>query len=311
MSAVDGETSSGEGTKAPAGVSWRGLFDMKLVRSPAAMARLAAKWPAPVALVPTMGALHAGHLALVDRARRAVGPRGLVAVSLFVNPTQFGPREDFARYPRPLRRDLGLCRERGVDLVFHPGAGAMYAGDASVTVDETLLSSGLCGRARPGHFRGVCTVVAKLLNLVRPAVAVFGRKDYQQLAVIERMVRDLNIPVRIIGVDTVREPDGLAMSSRNAHLGTAERAQAPALRRALLAAAQEARAGQRARAIRAAVERRLKAEAPLGRVDYIELRDATSLEEIAALGRRPAVLALAVFFGPVRLIDNGLIYPAG
>lgn len=277
---------------------------MKLVRTPAAMARMASRWPAPAALVPTMGALHAGHLALVDRARRAVGPGGIVAVSIFVNPTQFGPKEDFARYPRPLRRDLALCRERGVDVVFNPDAAEMYAPDASVTVDEASLSLGLCGRLRPGHFRGVCTVVAKLFNLVRPTVAVFGRKDYQQLAVIQRMVRDLNMPVRIVGLDTVREADGLAMSSRNVHLSPEERAQAPALRRALLAAAAEAKPGQRAATICARVERRLKAQAPLGRVDYIELRQADDLEAIGALGEAPAVLAAAVFFGGTRLIDH-------
>ena len=203
---------------------------MKLVRTPAAMARLAAKWPAPVAFVPTMGALHEGHLALVDRARAAVGPRGIVVVSIFVNPTQFGPKEDFSLYPRPLRQDLAACRRRGVDVVFSPGAADMYAPDASVAVDEAALSGGLCGGSRPGHFRGVCTVVAMLFNLVRPTFAVFGRKDYQQLAVIRRMVRDLHFPVRIIGLDTVREADGLAMSSRNVHLKAEERAQAPALR---------------------------------------------------------------------------------
>lgn len=274
------------------------------------MARMAARWPAPVALVPTMGALHAGHLALVDRARRAVGPRGIVAVSIFVNPTQFGPKEDLSRYPRPLRRDLALCRECGVNVVFNPVAADMYAADASVTVDETALSGGLCGRSRPGHFRGVCTVVAKLFNLVRPTVAVFGRKDYQQLAVIARLVRDLNLPVRIVGLDTVREPDGLAMSSRNVHLSAQERAQAPALRRVLRAAQAEAKVGQRAAAIRAKAVRRLGEEAPLGRVDYVELRDAENLEPIEALGTREAVLALAVFFGRTRLIDNCVIHGA-
>lgn len=271
------------------------------------MARLASRWPAPVALVPTMGALHAGHLALVDRARQAVGPRGIVAVSIFVNPTQFGPKEDFSRYPRPLRRDLALCRERGVDVVFHPEAAKMYAADASVTVNETSLSRGLCGGSRPGHFRGVCTVVAKLFHLVRPAAAVFGRKDYQQLAVIQRMVRDLNMPVRIVSLETVREADGLALSSRNVRLTDEERGQAPAVRRALLAARAEAKLGQRAAAICARVRRRVRAEAPLGRVDYVELRDAEDLEEIRELGKTPAVLAAAVFFGETRLVDNCVI----
>jgi pantoate--beta-alanine ligase len=281
---------------------------MKIVRSPAMMTRLSGAWKTPVALVPTMGALHAGHLALVDRARQAVGRKGLVAVSIFVNPTQFGPKEDFSKYPRPLRRDLELCRRRKVDLVFHPSAESMYAGDKSVAVDETLLSDVLCGRSRPGHFRGVCTVVAKLFNLVRPHAAVFGSKDYQQLAIIRRMVRDLNFPVDIFALDTVREPDGLALSSRNAYLSAEERAQASALRRALLMASARARAGERdAAALRTLVERELTESAPLGRMDYIELTDAENLQPVAQLGKRPALLALAVFFGRTRLIDNILL----
>ena len=156
---------------------------MKIVRTPAAMAKVAAAWDRRVVLVPTMGALHAGHLALIDRAREAAGPDGMVVVSVFVNPTQFGPKEDLAKYPRPWRRDLALCRKHGVDLVFHPGAATMYAAGHSVVVDETRLGGGLCGGARPGHFQGVCTV-AKLFNLVRPEAAVFGLKDYQQLAII-------------------------------------------------------------------------------------------------------------------------------
>ncbi len=282
---------------------------MKTVRSPAAMARLAASWRQPVALVPTMGALHAGHLALVDHARAAVGEKGLVIVSIFVNPLQFGPKEDLSKYPRPLRADLARCRERGVDVVFHPDAAGMYAPGASITVDETLLSGGLCGRSRPGHFRGVCTVVAKLFNLVRPTVAVFGRKDYQQLAIIRRMVRDLNFPLEILPVETVREPDGLALSSRNVYLGADERAQAPVLRRALLAASERARAGERnASALRGVLEKEL-ATAPLARVDYAEVLDAEDLQPVSTLDK-PAVMALAVFFGRTRLIDNLVVAPA-
>ena len=272
---------------------------LKIVRSPAAMARLAAHWDRPVVLVPTMGALHAGHLALVDRARKAAGATGLVVVSIFVNPTQFGPGEDLSKYPRPLPRDLALCREHGVDLVFHPGAPAMYVAGASIAVDEILLSTGLCGAARPGHFRGVCTVVAKLFNLVRPQAAVFGRKDYQQLAIIRRLVRDLNFPVKIIALDTVREPDGLALSSRNVYLTSPERAQAPALRRALLAAA---KSGERDPArLRAGITRALARDAPLARVDYVEIVDADTLQTPA--GQR-ALIAAAIFFGKTRLIDN-------
>ena len=202
------------------------------MRSAKAMARLAAAWTRPVALVPTMGALHAGHLALIAQARRVVGDQGLVVVSIFVNPLQFGPAEDLSRYPRPLRRDLAMCRVGGVDLVFHPGAAEMYEPGQSITVSETLLSAGLCGASRPGHFSGVCTVVAKLFNLVRPTVAVFGRKDYQQLAIIRRMARGPEFPrADRSGGKPCASPDGLALSSRNTYLQPDERAQAPVLRR--------------------------------------------------------------------------------
>ncbi len=281
---------------------------MKTVRSAEAMARLAAGWTRPVALVPTMGALHAGHVALIAQARRVVGPEGLVVVSIFVNPLQFGPAEDLSRYPRPLRRDLASCREHGVDLVFHPGAAEMYAPGQSIAVSETLLSTGLCGGSRPGHFSGVCTVVAKLFNLVRPAVAVFGRKDYQQLAVIRRMVRDLNFPVRIVPAETVREPDGLALSSRNMYLQPEERAQAPVLRRALLLAAEKVKAGERdAGPLRAAVTREI-AGASLARVDYAEIVDEETLQPVRRIDK-PALIALAVFFGRTRLIDNLVVKP--
>ena len=267
------------------------------------MKRIAAKWNQAVILVPTMGALHAGHLALVDRARREAGRKGAVVVSIFVNPLQFGPKEDLSRYPRPLRKDLAHCREHGVDLVFHPDAGGMYAPGRSVFIDESLLSDGLCGRSRPGHFSGVCTVVAKLFNLVQPHAAVFGQKDYQQLAIIRRMVRDLDFPLEIIGEPTVREPDGLALSSRNVYLSPGERAQAPVLRRALLQARQRADAGERnAARLRRVLEKEL-ATAPLARVDYAEIVDADDLQPVKTLDR-PALAALAVYFGRTRLIDN-------
>lgn len=276
---------------------------MKIVRTPAAMAKLAATWERRVVLVPTMGALHAGHLALVDRARREAGPGGVVVVSIFVNPTQFGPKEDLSKYPRPLRQDLILCRERGVDVVFHPEAAAMYAPGHSVGVEERRLAGGLCGRSRPGHFQGVCTVVAKLLNLIRPDEAVFGMKDYQQLAIIRRMVRDLNFPVEIIAEETVREADGLALSSRNVYLTAEEREQAPALRRALLLAKDAFRGGERdTTVLRFLLENELSG-APLARVDYAEIVDAEDLEPVAKIGRE-VVMALAVFFGKTRLIDN-------
>ena len=281
---------------------------MKTVRSVAEMVQLAAAWDRPVALVPTMGALHAGHLALFDHARHVAGPGGIVAVSIFVNPLQFGPAEDLSKYPRPLKRDLALCEEHGVDYVFHPDATEMYPAGPTVTVNETLLSTGLCGGSRPGHFSGVCTVVAKLFNLVRPSAAVFGRKDYQQLTIIRRMVRDLNFPVEIVPSDTVREPDGLALSSRNVYLSTEERAQAPVLRRALLLAAESVKkAAGDASQVRAVLANEL-ARAPLARVDYAEIVDAETLQPVTST-ERPTLLAVAVFFGRTRLIDNLTVVP--
>ena len=250
-----------------------------------------------------MGALHAGHVALIRRARRIAGPGGTVAASIFVNPAQFGPAEDLARYPRTFAADRAACAEHGADAIFHPSSEAMYAADHSTWVDEESVSGPWCGSSRPGHFRGVCTVVLKLFAITQPDSAVFGRKDFQQFAVIRRMVRDLNLPVRIESVETVRERDGLALSSRNAFLSPDERAQAPALRQALLAA--------RAAFCRGVVDaeklRRLAVQiignAPLARIDYLEVADGTSLQPVAQAARG-GVIALAVFFGKTRLIDN-------
>lgn len=277
---------------------------MQILRTAAAMARRSARWDRKVAFVPTMGALHDGHLSLVHEARRQVGKRGAVVVSIFVNPLQFGPNEDLSRYPRPLARDLRLCREAGVDAVFLPSPEDLTPAGQSVFVDESLLSAGLCGASRPGHFRGVCTIVLKLFNLVRPDAAVFGQKDWQQLAIIRRMVRDLNVPVRLVGAPTHREADGLAMSSRNVYLSPEERAQAPALRRALQAGADLIRHGETSTArVLAAARKVLAREAPLGRIDYLELVDADTLASTRRLPTQP-LLAAAVFFGRTRLIDN-------
>ncbi len=254
-------------------------------------------------LVPTMGALHEGHAALIRRARRLAGPQGTVVVSVFVNPTQFGPKEDFSRYPRPIRADLKVCRENGADLVFRPEPTEMYAVDASARVDETSLSAHLCGASRPGHFGGVGTVVAKLFLIVQPQIAVFGEKDWQQLAIIRRLVRDLNFPVRIVGHPTVREADGLARSSRNAYLTPEERAVAPGIYAALTRAAAEPTAG---RILRSAG--RALAALPGARVDYVRLVDAETLEPATRLRRR-TTLAAAVFLGRARLIDNVQIPP--
>ena len=257
----------------------------------------------PVVLVPTMGALHAGHAALIDRARRVADGSGLVVVSIFVNPAQFGPREDLAQYPRPFAADRTLCAAHGVDAIFHPTVAAMYPEGYSTYVEEGVVSAPLCGLSRPGHFRGVCTVVLKLFQIVAPQLAVFGLKDFQQCAVIARMVRDLDLPVRIIAAPTVREADGLALSSRNRFLNPEERAQAPLLRRALLAAAVAFRDGEKnAAKLRSLVLKKI-ATAPLARVDYVDVLDAESLGEIKTV-RKNCVIALAVFFGKTRLIDN-------
>lgn len=261
---------------------------------------------APIVLVPTMGALHAGHLELVREAGRLAGSAGRVAVSLFVNPLQFGPNEDLDRYPRTLEADLAGCQEAGADLVFAPPVEAMYWADRSVKIQESALSRVLCGASRPGHFDGVCTVVAKLFNLFQPHAAVFGKKDFQQLAIVRRLVRDLDFPVDLHGLETVREADGLAMSSRNRYLSAEERAQAPALRAALLRAQTAWTEGITGGAnLRALVAEHLAAHAPLGRVDYIEVVDATTLEPLAiARQDQHGLIATAVFFGRARLIDN-------
>lgn len=257
----------------------------------------------PVVLVPTMGALHHGHTALLKRARHLAGPRGTVVASIFVNPTQFGPQEDFARYPRPLAGDKKLCIEHGVDLLFQPETSAMYPPDYSTYVEETSASAGLCGASRPGHFRGVSTVVLKLFQIIRPDAAVFGLKDFQQCTIIRRMVRDLNLTVRIVPVETVRETDGLALSSRNRYLTPEERAQAPILRAALLAAQAAFRQGETSAVrLRNLIQKRI-ATASFARIDYVEIADAETLQPIAKM-RRNTVIAVAVFFGQTRLIDN-------
>jgi len=256
-----------------------------------------------------MGYLHEGHLSLVQRARREAGRSGKVVVSIYVNPTQFGPTEDLARYPRDLARDRRLCRAAGVDVLFLPSDAAMYApGPAtghSTYVVEEQLSQGMEGRSRPAHFRGVATIVAKLLNLVLPDSAVFGAKDFQQVAVVRRMVRDLNFPVRICVSPTVRERDGLALSSRNAYLDPAQRRQATVLRRALRLAARAVREAKRPIPARR-LKRRLTdlvSREPAARVDYVEVFDPDTLEPVA-LARPGVQVALAVFVGRTRLIDN-------
>jgi pantoate--beta-alanine ligase len=251
--------------------------------------------------VPTMGALHRGHVELIRVAREHAGMDGEVAVSIFVNPLQFEPGSDFEKYPRPEAADEKLCEEAAVNLLFRPRD--MYFDNRSVYVEEITLSAGLCGAARPGHFRGVCTVVAKLFNLLAPTAAVFGEKDYQQLTIIRRMVRDLNFPIEIIGVPTVREADGLALSSRNQYLNTDERAQATVLYRAMTRVKELADRGQKSVRELIDVAKGVIASANSSRVDYISIVDADNLQPLETL-RPSAVIALAVFIGKTRLIDN-------
>ena len=254
-------------------------------------------------LVPTMGALHGGHLKLIAVAREHAAMSSQVVVSSFVNPLQFEPGSDFERYPRLEAADEDLCRRAGVDVLFRPSVDEMYFGDRSIGVEEAVLSEGLCGKSRPSHFRGVCTVVAKLFNIISPHAAVFGEKDFQQLAIIRRMVRDLNFPVQIIGVPTVRESDGLALSSRNQYLNSEERKEAPVLRAALLQAAELVRGGEKSarRVVHSA--RDTIGQAKLARIDYIELVGAENLQPLGNAAP-DSLLAVAVFFGKTRLIDN-------
>lgn len=257
-----------------------------------------------VGFVPTMGYLHDGHVALIEAARRA---GHYTVVSIFVNPLQFGPQEDYERYPRDLERDARICRQAGVDLVFAPSVEEMYpAGRSRTFVEVTELTDGLCGRFRPGHFRGVATVVTKLFHIVQPDVAYFGQKDAQQVRVIQQMVADLDFPVQIEVVPTVREPDGLAMSSRNSYLSPEERRAATVLYRALKAAEALVAAGERdAERVRDAMRRTVEAE-PLARLQYAEVVDWQSLRPVDTL-RSETLLALAVYIGQTRLIDNLLL----
>jgi pantoate--beta-alanine ligase len=252
-----------------------------------------------------MGALHSGHAALIQKARKLAGRKGSVVVSVFVNPTQFGPKEDLSKYPRPFESDRVLCKKEGADLLFHPTPEEMYARDASLKVTESSLATGLCGASRPGHFDGVCTVVAMLFNLVQPDLAVFGEKDWQQLAVIRRMVRDLAIPVKIAGHPIVREEDGLALSSRNRLLTSGARLVAPRIYQALLAASMETEGGQRSvpRILRGLIAD--LSAIPGAVIDYAEIRDEETLQPLSVLKpESKARIFVAVRFGSVRLIDN-------
>jgi pantoate--beta-alanine ligase len=256
-----------------------------------------------IALVPTMGFLHEGHVALMREARRRAGEGGLAVASIFVNPTQFGPGEDLARYPRDLDGDLVKCATAGIDRVLAPAdPAAMFAGAHETWVSVERVSQGLCGASRPDHFRGVATVVAKLFNLTRPHVALFGEKDFQQLAVVRTMVRDLAFGIEIVGMPTVREPDGLALSSRNVNLSREDRGRAVVLSHALFEARDRASGGERDSAVlRARVRERIAAAG--ARIDYVEIVDPDGLQPIAHAAAGSVVL-VAAFVGTTRLIDN-------
>ena len=279
---------------------------MTVIRSPRQMASRALQWQRRgrrIGLVPTMGALHEGHLSLI---RRAASRNDVVIVTIFVNPLQFGPREDFARYPRPFARDVRLAREAGATLVFAPSARDMYPPGFQTSVEVGALARRWEGQARPGHFRGVATVVAMLFELTRPTDAYFGQKDYQQALIIRGLVVDLRLPVRVHVMPTVREPDGLAMSSRNAYLNAAQRRSAAALYHALLAARRLIRRGERRGRAVVGEMRRLIAAAPRARLEYAAVAEADTLAPCARLRGR-VVLLLAVRVGRTRLIDNLLV----
>lgn len=285
---------------------------MRVIKSVALMQRLAKSWQRAgirVGLVPTMGYLHAGHLSLVRRARRLVGKPGKVVVSIYVNPTQFGPKEDFSRYPRDFARDAKLCRAEGVDVIFAPSNEQMYPGNGagafSTYVAEEELSRGMEGASRPTHFRGVTTVVAKLFNIAQPSFAVFGAKDYQQAAIVTRMVRDLNFPLKIVVAPIFRETDGLAMSSRNKYLEGDLRTQAVVLSRSIKkiqAAVRESSGALKAPSLKAELKKFIERQ-PDARLDYVEFFDSRTLVPLQKVSRGTH-MALAVFIGKTRLIDN-------
>jgi pantoate--beta-alanine ligase len=273
-----------------------------VIKSPAAMSAWSEAARARgqrIAFVPTMGALHTGHVSLLAAAR---SHGDLVVLSIFVNPTQFGPKEDLARYPRDLEGDLAKAGSVDTEVAFVPEAKDMYPDGFQTYVDVREVSQGLCGGSRPGHFTGVATVVCKLFGIVRPHVALFGEKDFQQLAVIRRMVADLDLPVEIVGQPTVREPDGLAMSSRNAYLSASDRARATSIYKGLDAARARAAAGERSAASLLAEARSL-IDKGVDRIDYLEIRDAQTLHPIDVISG-PSVILAAAHVGTTRLIDN-------
>ena len=268
------------------------------LRAAVARARAAGQ---TIGFVPTMGCLHEGHLSLIRRAKQEAS---FVLVSIFVNPTQFGPNEDFSKYPRTFDADQAGCAQAGADLIFAPSTEAFYAADATTTVQVAGVSAGLCGEFRPGHFAGVATVVAMLFNAAQADVAIFGRKDLQQLAVIRRLVRDLHFPVRIIAHETIRETDGLAMSSRNRYLATDDRKKAAVIPQVLEVARKLAQSGVTDSAQLCSAATRLLAAEPAVRLQYCEIVDLESMAKVPDISSRKCAIAIACHLGATRLIDN-------
>lgn len=276
----------------------------KTIKSVRAFVRAARKAGRTIGLVPTMGALHQGHISLIDR---SVKNGDFVVVSIFVNPTQFGPTEDLSKYPRPLQADLKICKDHGVNIVFVPTPGQMYGTGALTWVNVERLSELLCGRFRPGHFRGVATVCAKLFNIVAPDVAYFGQKDAQQLVVVKRMVADLDIPVKIVACPTVRTADGLALSSRNRYLSPGERKDATCIYRSLITAREMIKAGvTNPKTITAQMRKIINASKSLSSIDYVSIVDAETLEDLRRI-KGLVLIAVAVRLGSTRLIDNIIV----
>lgn len=285
-------------------VEWKSIDTMQIITDPKELQRQCLEWRREglkVGLVPTMGYFHEGHTTLMDRARLMCDK---LVVTLFVNPTQFGENEDLDKYPHDLDGDKAKAEAHGADVLFAPVKADMYHPNHATWIDVPELGEHLCGASRPGHFRGVCTVVTKLFMLAQPDVAVFGQKDWQQLAIIRRMVRDLDIPVDIVGNEIVRESDGLAMSSRNAYLTEEERAAAPGIRQALLKVADKVRGGERSvETVKGFLHKEFETALPMGRADYIEVVDPESIVPVESIAG-PVLIAVAVFMGKARLIDN-------
>jgi pantoate--beta-alanine ligase len=276
----------------------------KTIKSVRLAVKRARKSVRTIGFVPTMGALHEGHISLI---KRSVKNRDFVVVSIFVNPTQFGPKEDFSKYPRPIRADLTICKEQGVDVVFIPSAKEMYSETNFTCVDVEKLSEPMCGKFRPGHFRGVATVCAKLFNIVGPDFVYFGQKDAQQAAIIKRMVADLNFPLKIVVCPTVRAADGLALSSRNQYLSAEERKDATCIYRALKTSEEMLKAGARSpKTIISRIRKVISASAKVTGIDYISIVDAEGLQEVRRI-KGKLLIAVAIRMGKTRLIDNIIV----